>query len=74
MSRILEAYCEYHIKSVVLKIIMDPTGFEPVTSTLQMWRKTIGARGLDVALLWPEIVIELASWHKVMTAGSELMR
>jgi len=72
MSRILEAYCEYHIKSVVLKIIMDPSGFEPLTSALQMRRETMGARGLGVALLWPEIVIELASWHKVMTAGSEL--
>ena len=51
---------------------MDPTGLEPVTSALQMRRETIGARGLDVALLWPEIVIELSSWHKVSTAMSEL--
>ena len=51
---------------------MDPTGLEPVTSALQMRRETMGARGLGVALLWPEIVIELASWHKLSTAMSEL--
>ncbi len=57
-----------------MSLCVDLSGFEPLTSALQMRRSTNEARGLDVAQHWPEIVVELASWHKLSTAMSELVR